>query len=227
MSSLKRILVVEDNFIIGQELKSVLVELGYEVVGVAENLSLAKEFLKTLPDLILLDIRLGSEDDGYKIAELIDQEYQIPYLFLTAFSDKNSVLKGSSYNPAGYLVKPVDKNTLFSSMELAYSKAQKKDNTIKIAVGRSVRQVNEDDILWISAADVYLDVHLSSGETIVTRSSMDVFLRKVNTSKFIRIHRSYAVNKSKVDRIDAKNVFISNKELPLSRSFKDEVMRLF
>src|SRR6185369_3274345 len=81
---------------------------------------------KLNPDLILLDINLkGSELDGIRVAEQIHQNYQIPFIFLTAFSDKTTLEKAKLTEPYGYIIKPFEENDIRTSIEIAYYKYTK------------------------------------------------------------------------------------------------------
>lgn len=121
----KKILIVEDEAIVAMQIEESLKHMGYEVVGVASRGNDAIRIAKdTWPDLILMDIRLEGSMDGIETADNINRHYNIPVIFLTAYSDDNTVsrvIKTSSY---GFMTKPFNDRELYSNIELAISKHQ-------------------------------------------------------------------------------------------------------
>lgn len=117
---MKKVLIVEDAVIIAEDLAASVEELGYELVGIADNAPEAYEMIaRNKPDVALLDINLGTEIDGLDIAKKLNEEYKLPFIFITAFSSKQTQEKIASLNPKGYLVKPFENEEL----EAALSKA--------------------------------------------------------------------------------------------------------
>jgi HD-GYP domain-containing protein (c-di-GMP phosphodiesterase class II) len=119
----KKILIVEDEMIIAQNLKNNLIRLGYEVpaiVGTGEEAINVTEWL--LPDLILMDIMLKGNQTGIETAEIIRGLYNIPIIYLTAYPDERTLSLAKVTLPFGYLVKPVEIQTLHSTIEMALYK---------------------------------------------------------------------------------------------------------
>ena len=82
-------LVVEDDPLVADDLSLCIQDLGYQVIGPAHDFATARQLLnERLPDLVFLDIDLGGEETGIDVATLINREYKIPFIFLTAFSDQ-------------------------------------------------------------------------------------------------------------------------------------------
>lgn len=130
-----KVLIVEDEPLIAEDIKEILLLVNYDVVGNAYNKEQAFDILKnTTPDIALLDINLGNNTDGILIAEHINQHYQIPFLFLTSYSTKLILDKVKHTYPMGYIVKPFDEADLFTGIEIALSNFQgiKKPTTFSI-----------------------------------------------------------------------------------------------
>ena len=85
-----RIVIAEDDAIISETLKDYVEEMGHSVIGIVSNYEEAISFCDEQPDFIFLDIRMHGKDEGFKIAKTINENYLIPFLFLTSFSDSNS-----------------------------------------------------------------------------------------------------------------------------------------
>ena len=118
-----RILVVEDEGISALHLEAKLQSLGYESAGIAysgeEAIDKAKE---ARPDLVLMDIKLNGEMDGISAGGRVQREFGIPVVYLTAFSDEETVARARETAPFGYLIKPVQENVLRTTIEMALEK---------------------------------------------------------------------------------------------------------
>ena len=115
-----RVLVVEDEPLIADDIKEFLTNADYFVTAIAYDKEDALEALEaTKPDIALLDINLGNNMDGFVIAETINKSYQIPFIYLTSYSSKHIVDQAKHTRPMGYIVKPFDEGDLFSSIEVA------------------------------------------------------------------------------------------------------------
>ncbi|MEO0311538.1 MAG: hypothetical protein RIQ89_1195, partial [Bacteroidota bacterium] len=126
MASLK-IMIVEDEIIVAKDIQRVLKKLGHEAFDpFAQGRKALDAIEKLNPDLILLDINLkSSEMDGIMVAEQIHQNYQIPFIFLTAFSDKNTLERAKVTEPYGYIIKPFEEADIRTAVEIAYFKYTK------------------------------------------------------------------------------------------------------
>src|SRR5687767_9217328 len=114
------ILIVEDEFITQKTIKEALNELGYSISGDAMDAEEALNILdKKTTDLAILDIQIQGDKDGIWIAKEIKEKYKIPFIFLTANADKNTVKRASETEPNGYLIKPFDKQDIFAAIETA------------------------------------------------------------------------------------------------------------
>jgi len=117
-----KILIVEDEMIIGAKVSMFLTELGYEVAGIlprAEEALLQIEGNK--PDIVLLDIQLKGEMDGIALAKILQIEHQIPVIFLTANSDDATFKRAKEAKPYAFLAKPFKKLDLQRALELTIS----------------------------------------------------------------------------------------------------------
>lgn len=118
-----KILIVEDETIVAKDIEQSLRALGYQVLGIAVTgaaaLQLAEE---TAPDLVLMDIKLKGEMDGIATAERIRKRFDLPVVFLTAFSDEGTLQRAKVTEPFGYLLKPFEERELHTSIQMALYK---------------------------------------------------------------------------------------------------------
>lgn len=118
-----RILVAEDNKIIALEIRERLEELGFKVIALVKTGEEAIEASgKTRPDLILMDIKLGSDMDGIEAAGKINELMDCPIVYLTAYADEVTVERAKLTMPYGYIVKPLDERELKSVIQIALYK---------------------------------------------------------------------------------------------------------
>ncbi|WP_420239679.1 response regulator [Telmatobacter bradus] len=120
-----KILIVEDEPIVAMDLRQQMEEAGYQVVGIAEN---AEEALmaaeKNGPELALLDINIAGSMDGIQTAKILRQWFDVAGIFVTAFSDKNTVARAARQRPYGYLTKPIRGKELLATLQVALHKAR-------------------------------------------------------------------------------------------------------
>jgi DNA-binding NarL/FixJ family response regulator len=124
-----RVLIVEDEPVIAENIAMYLNNNDFIVSGIAYDDEAAVHQLKyNTPDAVILDINLGSLRDGIQIAGLINTDYQIPFLFLTSYSDKETLERAKNVRPSGYIVKPFHEKTLLTSLEIAISNHAHRSN---------------------------------------------------------------------------------------------------
>ncbi len=120
-----RILIVEDELILAKALEISLEDLGYQVaatVTTGEEAILKAEEMR--PDLILMDIVLAGEMDGIKAACLIRSGLKIPFIYMTAYGDKETLERAALAEPSAYLVKPIREHELDSAIKKALFTAE-------------------------------------------------------------------------------------------------------
>jgi two-component system, response regulator PdtaR len=115
-----RVLIVEDDPIITEDIRDMLTSVNYQVVGSAYDKDEAINLINNLkPDLVLLDINLEGSYEGFEIANHINKTRKTPFLYLTSYSGKDIVNKAKETLPMGYIVKPFNEKELFTSIEIA------------------------------------------------------------------------------------------------------------
>jgi len=122
-SNKKKILIVEDERIIAMEIRGRLEELGYCITDTVSSKEAAIESTKSNPpDLVLMDIMLGHEMSGLDAAEYIHEHYDIPVVYLTAYSDEKTLERAKRAEPFGYILKPLDEREIRSTIEISLYK---------------------------------------------------------------------------------------------------------
>lgn len=146
-----KILIIEDEALVARELKSRLTQMGCEVVGIAygkEGVELARE---TRPDLLLADIHLKNDADGIELAKIIKSDHDLPVVFLTAYSDTDTVSRAKAVTPYSFIIKPVENRELQIAIEMALYKFNIEREL------RETRQLLETALACIGNALVFVD----------------------------------------------------------------------
>ncbi len=118
--SKSRIMIVEDEAIVAEAIKSSLKKMNYDIASIVRTGEMAIENAgRDRPDVILMDIRLKGEMDGIEAAEIIRSDFGIPVIFLTAYSDEGRLKRAKLTIPFGYIVKPFKDRDLKITIELA------------------------------------------------------------------------------------------------------------
>lgn len=239
MSKVK-ILIVEDELIIAEDMRQMLEDLGYDVTGTTGDPEEAMRLIAaTSPDLVMVDITLGVEQLGLDLARSIGDKYNIPFVFCTSHSDRGTVRSATKLHPHGYLVKPFEQKDLFSAIELAlanFSYDRNADNPVQesdnrsgliikdslfIKEGNVYQKVKFEDILFVSPEGNYSEINLKEGKKFIVRMLLKDFQLQLPQQRFFRTHRSYIVNLEHVSAINSNNVFVEGNEIPLGKTFRE------
>ncbi len=241
-----RILIVEDNVIIADDMQSMLEEIGYEIVDNVIVYEQAERVLKAEQvDLVLIDIILASDKTGIDLGKHIRENYDIPFIFVTSNSDRATVENAKTVKPNGYLVKPFEQQDLYTSIEIAlsnftYGTAKSSSegsmsdddvpmsnsvlkDSIFVKKQHLYYRIQFGDIQFIKADNVYLEVNTVDKKFLV-RSPLKDYLEKLPKKKFYRAHKSYIVNVDHIDAINSKDVMINNNLIPISKDFKEFII---
>lgn len=122
-----RILVIEDDPLIAADIEQSLNNIDFRVSAVVYHAADAFYQLQyNTPDAVMMDINLQEEQDGIDIAHVINEQYHIPFIFLTSHADRGTLDRAKKTHPSGYIVKPFDEHDLLAGLEIAlYNHAQR------------------------------------------------------------------------------------------------------
>jgi len=118
-----KILIVEDEIVAAMDLKTQIEKMKCEVTAIVHTQKRALNSIsQNEPDIIMMDIKLGKNQDGIELVKQIQQSKNIPVVYITAFSDDITMQKAFATNPIGYIVKPFSPNELRTNIQLAIYK---------------------------------------------------------------------------------------------------------
>lgn len=236
-----KILIVEDEMIIAANISLQLTELGYEVTGIIPR---GEEALVSIererPDILLMDISLKGTLDGVETVQIMQNDYDIPVIYLTANADDVNFNRAKSTNPYAFISKPFKKLDLQRAIELTVNRIENDDSHIKqnneeksspfllcdsIFVRHHEKMVKVDikDILYIEAERNYCRIHSKEKEYLLVMTLKDMD-EKLPQKHFIRVHRSFIVNLAQIDEVASSYVVIARKAIPVSKTLKEELL---
>ncbi|MEM7556011.1 MAG: ATP-binding protein [Cyanobacteria bacterium P01_A01_bin.84] len=118
-----KILIVEDEQIIAEDISETLEDIGYQVIGVVATGEDAIPLTASLrPNLVLMDILLAGKMDGIEASEYIQSHFHIPVVYLTANADRQTLERVKATHPFGYILKPFDDKILATTIDIALSR---------------------------------------------------------------------------------------------------------
>lgn len=193
-------LIVEDDFLIAEDIRDYLQELNYNVVDIAYNKEQALRYLEQYEiHLALLDINLGAKDDGIEIARHIRHTYDFPFIFLTSYSDQKTLNEAKTTQPQGYILKPFDKSDLFSTLEIAvFNYRQSKQPS-----AWDIEKINKKLVDNLTQKEFEILVDLRSGATnqelaekhFVSINTIKAHLKNINVKLDVKT-RTAAIDKA-------------------------------
>ncbi len=237
-----RIFILEDELIVGENIRLLLNEIGYNC---ADPVCTKKEALEVLSqqafDIALLDINLFGENDGIKVAEFINESLKIPFIFLTSNADKQTVDSAKKTRPGAYLIKPFNKEDLYTAIEVALHNSVKSQEMLPaeshfetpilkdsffIKVGTRYIKQQIGEITYFESDGKYIVLYTKEEKSYTIRSGIDDLLSKCKDYGFMQIHRSFCVNVNYIKEISYDHLVILNKHVPIGRLYRDEVMKV-
>ncbi|WP_369995496.1 LytR/AlgR family response regulator transcription factor [Winogradskyella sp.] len=224
-------IIVDDEVIAREIIASHLSQIDNIVVAAqCKNAIEAFNFISNnTVDLVFLDINMP-EISGIAFAKSINKDIKI--VFTTAYRDY--AVEGFDLQAVDYLLKPIAFERLLKAVNRFFDVNNDSKNTntkvidpndfIFVRSNRRMLKVDFSDILYVESYSDYIKIHLEN-ETIVTRETISAIEAKLPKTKFIRIHRSYVICLSKIQSFTNEEVTVNRKALPISRSYKKEVLK--
>jgi DNA-binding LytR/AlgR family response regulator len=233
---MKNILIVEDELLIAEDIKTTLEELGHNVIAIVVRADKAIEILNSQKvDLILLDITIKGGVNGIDLAEIVNQQFKIPFIYLTSHADPKTVTEAIKTAPQGYVVKPYSNSDLYTSVALAFENEKEEAITFLANIDRGhfflkiegmYQKLFHKDILYFRAAGNYIEVHQKYKKYLV-RHSFKKLSELIPASVFVQTHKSYILNREKISSFNTKYVYIDQQEFLLGRTFTKSFIKSF
>ena len=243
MDTLIKILVVEDEMIIGAKISMQLTSLGYEVTGILPRGEEAiLHVADNRPDIVLLDINLKGKLDGIETGVQLQQHGPIPIIYITANSDEATFNRAKATKPYAFIAKPFKQLDLQRAIELTISRMAENENglhtenkteegeqpfilsdRIFVRYKEKMIKIMLADILYMEADRNYSRIFTSNKEYLLS-ITLKTIEEKMSMRLFMRIHRSYLINITQVDEVTENHVIIAKKSVPLGTGMREQLM---
>jgi len=245
-----KILIVEDETVLAQDISHRLSLMNYHVTGIAPSVNYALKLIEKHQDidLVLIDIVLKGHRDGIELANIINNKHNIPFIFLTSHSDSTIIGRAKSVRPYAFILKPFNDRQVGVAIEMAlvnfFNKTPEKEllnpykfkasenqvlqikNSLFLKKDHHFKRVPLEDILFIQADSNYSTVYTKSDRYLYS-----IVLKKIEKQlpqdTFLRTHRSYVVNIKMVSGFEGNILFMGANKIPVSKTYKEQVFKLF
>jgi DNA-binding LytR/AlgR family response regulator len=210
-----KVLIVEDEVLIAYAIKKMLdphydAEMAHDFEE-AKNLLALKHF-----DLVLIDITLSGSKTGLALADYINENLSIPFIFTTALTDFDTLNRVKAAKPAAYLSKPIESANLITAIGLALNN---NEQNIKIQIGKQSYYCNPKDFLYAEANHIYIELFFQSRKNLLLRITM-LQLEEFFPAKYLRrINRSVAVNPIHITEVVGDKLYVGDQVFKVSKNF--------
>ncbi len=241
-----RILIVEDELLVAEEMKATLEEQGYQVIDIVDNTVDAKNRLEsTTLDMLLVDIKLKGAEDGISLANYVTENQQLPLIFITSHVDHDTTTRALMAKPSAFLVKPYNPQGLQCAIDLAMQNFERKtapdpavrqltENThyafrknVFIRDNHRFERLDFEDILYLKAESSYVHIVTKVKKYLLTSDTLGSMLSKINRDWLVRVHRSYAVNIQAVEVIQGNQLTVQNEQIPIGKNYQASTKQYF
>lgn len=187
----------------------------------------AIEYLATHPvDLLFLDIKMP-DISGLELMESLQQKPLV--IFTTAYAEH--AVQSYELNATDYLLKPFAFTRFLKACHKANELLQARQSSIAapsqsifVKSGYEQVKINYGDVLYLESGGNYMSFILANGRTILSRLTMADAIVLLPPAQFIRVHRSYLVNKAKIDRVERHQLHIGTQTVPVSGAFSTTLL---
>ena len=238
MNKKVRVLVVEDESIVGIDLKQTLIKLNYQVLDVVRTGEDAiKKAIENKPDVILMDIMLGGRITGIEAVQRIKEDIDVPVIYLTAYADDKTIQNAKLTDPFGYLLKPFDERSLHSSIEMALykhetnMKLKESEERYRALVELSPIAIgihSEGKVVYVNSASIKL-FGAKSEKELIGKPIMDLVLPSFRDLVHERVKRATSRRENleaieeKLIRLDGEELDVEVSAIPTEFAGKDAV----
>ncbi len=216
-------IIIDDEPSSQNVLKSFVNRVDYlELKKVCNNALEALDYLKSnTVDLLFLDINMP-ELSGISFYKSLQNPPKV--IFTTAYSEY--ALEGFEVEATDYLLKPFSFERFLKALEKVKKFITENKKTIIVKSDKKLHQVNIEDILFIEGLGDYIKVYLQDS-FLVTYKTLKKISEELPKSHFIQIHKSFVIDKNKVDYIEGNLISIQNHKIPLGQKFKKMFLEKF
>lgn len=233
-----KILIIEDQLLIAEDIAMQLESLDYEILGVATNRRETFELLNSAwPDLIIADVMLDGEN-GIEIVEEVLKAQRVPVVYLTGNSETVTVKKAMKTHPAAFMVKPFKLSEFAINIDIAINnfqeQAEVKSTKDKPLVQDAIFIPDQLDFVRIKKQEIYMVEADGSYIKIYTlnkvhqlSSNLKNFEVQLDDDSFLRISRKFLINTAHAEKIKGNTVYLGPYEALITKTMRHEMLQKF
>ncbi len=244
MSDIK-ILIVEDDTFIAEDIASNLRSAGYQVTGIADQ---GEEALRLAaanpPDLVLMDIMIQGVDDGIEVATKLKNQGNYPVIFISSLYDKENLQRAQALKPANYLTKPFTEHQLLVSIHQALFNISEEEEASLSAPEQSIpeamrhsddffirdkngnyKKCHISDILFIEAARAYCTIHTRAGKFVQSKNMASV-REKFDHPALVQASRFFVVNIKNITEVKGNMLVVDGTEILTGDQFRENIFKM-
>ncbi len=198
----------------------------YKIIGSFNQPVTAFDFIQQNPvDVIFLDINMPDING----LELIKNLKNKPLVVVTT-AYREFAIESFEIGVLDYLVKPISLKRFMKTIDRINNRifdnnSKQEKNYFFVKANKKLIKLFFDDIIYIESLRDYIQI-VTKNDRILVLSSMNAFLKQLPADKFLRIHRSYIINTSKVTSIDGNLIELPEKKIPIGRNYINEVKKV-
>lgn len=237
------ILIIEDEVLIAETIRMMLEDFGYHVKAVCYDYDTALQAIEKGDfDLVLTDINLGEgivRRSGFDLMAEMSRSRKCPFIFLTAFDDKDTIRKAAALHPSAYLTKPINAPNLYASVQLAAENFRNDRSSaltekppypdyIYIKLGKRVFKVIWADVYYMESIKNYVLIKTAEFDSgLLIRSSLLHILEQMmppyHRNRFVKISRSIAIDSAIIRSFSDQHVQTSFGTFKCSSEFREMI----
>ncbi|NNE15878.1 MAG: response regulator transcription factor [Saprospiraceae bacterium] len=209
-----RAIIVEDDFAIALEYEMLLKKMKIDLIGTFKTGSDCLNAIKVnKPDFIILDLQLKRSESGIKLASKIQYLF-IPFIIITGFPQKQTMLEANELNAVAYLTKPVNLLTLeFEINKIAQNaeKSNSRKHSILVKERGTFINVPHNNISFIEVEGNYATIHTNQKRYVLKKSLTKIW-STIDQNNFMKVHRGFIVNKEFIEKVKfgTKELLLNN-----------------
>lgn len=223
--------IIDDEPVARRLLKEYIEDISFlEIAGEADNPLKAQVILDSQPiDLIFLDINMPKLTG----IEFLQTSKLLPMVIMTTAYAEHA-LDGFTLDVLDYLVKPFSFNRFlkacnkakeYHQMKMRAKTAADEENYFFVKYNSRIEKILYDDLLYVEAALNYVILHTGNNKMIVYLTIKGI-IEHLPETLFIKVHKSFIVNRQKIRSIEGNIIHIGNVEIPISQNYHEEVMKI-
>jgi DNA-binding LytR/AlgR family response regulator len=209
------------------KMTQVIEHLDYILSSIPLSIEKMLDFIKyENPHIVMIDVQQGHEIESRAIGLDLLKHKSVPFMFLMSHKEALNVENLMATHPHGFILKSFNSNEIKLAISVALDNFGKKNyqDFLKVKEGNLYKMIDLKDILYIKADDNYLEIH-TNNKKYIRRMCLKNLLKKLCFKGFIRVHRSFIVNKKYILNVHFNKVNISGMMIPVSRNYRHNLKK--